>query len=170
AADSSGCGVKALARGLESFTGAGRRFEVHAVINGVTVVDDYAHHPAEIAATLKAAKSMNYKRVWAVHQPFTYSRTKTMLDDFAVSLSIADRVTLTEIMGGREPFNHDIYSEDLSAKIKDCNLFATFEEVADYVSGNSQCGDLIITLGCGDVNKVAKLIVEKLSAAQSDAP
>jgi UDP-N-acetylmuramate--alanine ligase len=160
-----GVSEAALAKGLESFTGAGRRFEVLSCINGITVVDDYAHHPTEITATLRAAKSMNFKRLWAVHQPFTYSRTKSMLDEFALSLSIADRVTLTEIMGGRETNNFDVSTKDLSALIskhKGCEWFATFEEVAEQVASNAQDGDLIITLGCGDVNKVAKIIVEKL--------
>jgi UDP-N-acetylmuramate--alanine ligase len=165
AAICAGLNEASLAKGLESFTGAGRRFEVIDVVNGVTVVDDYAHHPTEITATLKAAKSMNFKRVIAVHQPFTYSRTKSMLDEFAESLAIADRVTLTEIMGGREVDNGEVKARDLSDKIENCNWFDSFEQVAEYVSGNSQEGDLIITLGCGDVNKVAKIIVEKLRKA-----
>jgi UDP-N-acetylmuramate--alanine ligase len=152
-----------LAKGLEAFTGAGRRFEVYDCINGITVVDDYAHHPTEITATLKAAKSMKkYKRVYAVHQPFTYSRTKTMLCEFAEALSIADKVTLTEIMGGREVFENDIYAKDLAEKIPDCSWFKTFDEVTDYVVENARTDDLIITLGCGDVNKVAHMIVKKL--------
>ena len=97
-----------------------RRFERLAEINGVTIVDDYAHHPAEIAATLKTAKEMSFKRVWAVHQPFTYSRTAMLLDEFAKALSIADRVVLTEIMGSREKNTYNIYSKDLAAKIDGC--------------------------------------------------
>jgi UDP-N-acetylmuramate--alanine ligase len=168
AAHSAGISETALSKGLESFTGAGRRFETHAVVNGVTVVDDYAHHPLEIEVTLKAAKTMGFKRVWAVHQPFTYSRTKSMLNEFAAALSIADKVTLTEIMGGREVNSYNVETEDLSVLIKDSNWFKEFEQVADYVTSNSQYGDLIITLGCGDVNKVAKIIVEKLLNKVSD--
>jgi UDP-N-acetylmuramate--alanine ligase len=158
-----------LVKGLESFTGAGRRFEIICCVNGVTVADDYAHHPTEITATLKAARSMDFTRVWAVHQPFTFSRTKTMLSEFARALSIADEITLTEIMAGRETDNHDICSADLVNCIKSlqthtgCNLLGTFEEIAEYVCKNSKAGDLIITLGCGDVNKLSKMIAENLN-------
>ncbi len=149
--------------GLLEFTGSGRRFEVLAQINGITIADDYAHHPAEIAATLKAAKELNFKRVWAVHQPFTYSRTKRLLSDFADALQIADCVTLTEIMGSREKNDdYNIYSADLAALIPGCKWFATFDEVADEVADGAQPGDLIITLGCGDVYKVANKIIDHL--------
>jgi UDP-N-acetylmuramate--alanine ligase len=158
------------------FTGAGRRFEVLSKVNGVTVVDDYAHHPAEITATIKAARTMpQYKRVWAVHQPFTYSRTRTMLDEFAEALSLADKVTLTEIMGGREVNDNDIFSRDLADKIPVCDwlppseasasgCLAEFAAVADYVAANARDGDLIITMGCGDVNKVAHMITARLKS------
>ena len=150
-------------KGLSTFWGAGRRFERLATIGGITVVDDYAHHPAEVAATLKTAKAMqDFKRVWAVHQPFTYSRTFTLMDDFASALEIADRVVLTEIMGSREKNTYNVYSADLAAKIPGCKWFPTFEEVARYVADNAESGDMIITLGCGDVYKVAFRIEEIL--------
>lgn len=151
--------------GLYEFTGSGRRFEILDEINGITIADDYAHHPTEIAATLNAAKCLDFKRVWAVHQPFTYSRTKMLLDDFATALQIADRTTLTEIMGSREK-NDDfhIYAADLAAKIPGCDWYATFDEVADAVANDARPGDLIITLGCGDVYKVAAKIIDRLKA------
>ena len=150
-------------KGLSTFWGAGRRFERLATIGGITVVDDYAHHPAEVAATLKTAKAMqDFKRVWAVHQPFTYSRTYTLMDDFASALEIADKVVLTEIMGSREKNTYNVYSADLAAKIPGCKWFPTFEEVARYVADNAESGDMIITLGCGDVYKVAFRIEEML--------
>lgn len=158
-----GCSVKSLKEGLEAFWGAGRRFERLAEINGITVADDYAHHPAEIKATLETAKSMNFKRVWAVHQPFTYSRTFNLLDEFADVLAIADKVALTEIMGSREKNTYNIYAKDLCDKIQGAVWYPTFEEVADYVAENAQSGDLIITLGCGDVYKVANMIIERLN-------
>ena len=122
-----------MAKGLETFWGAGRRFERLAVINGVTVADDYAHHPAEVSATLRTAKGMSFKRVWAVHQPFTYSRTARLLDDFAEALSIADKVVLTEIMGSREKNTFNIYSKDLAEKISGCEWFDTFEKVRGFM-------------------------------------
>ena len=157
-----GASIDGISLGLQTFRGAGRRFEKIAEINGVTIVDDYAHHPTEIRATLEAAKKLDFKRVWAVHQPFTYSRTKMLLDDFAKALQIADKTVLTEIMGSREKNTLNIYSKDLAEKIPEAVWFSTFEEVAHHVAKNSESGDLIITLGCGDVYKVAKMIAKLL--------
>ncbi|MCL1823256.1 MAG: UDP-N-acetylmuramate--L-alanine ligase [Oscillospiraceae bacterium] len=152
----------ALKEGLRGFTGAVRRFEQITIERGITVVDDYAHHPAEVEATLKTAKNMGYKRVWAVHQPFTFSRTKALLDDFAKALSLADKVVLSKIMGGREADKGEIKSEDLAAKIPGSVVLQEFEEIAEYAAKNAETGDLIITMGCGDVDKCARLIAEKL--------
>ena len=162
AAYSAGIPVAALRGGLEKFGGAMRRFERLAKIKGVTFVDDYGHHPAEIAATLKTAKEMSFKRVWVVHQPFTYSRTAMLLDEFAKALSIADKVVLTEIMGSREKNTYNIYASDLAAKIDGCVWFPTFEKVARYVVDNVRDGDLVITTGCGDVYKVADMMIEMM--------
>lgn len=162
AAYSAGIPIEAIQRGMAKFTGAMRRFERLAEIDGVTFVDDYGHHPAEIAATLKTAKAMSFKRVWVVHQPFTYSRTAMLLNDFAEALSIADRVVLTEIMGSREKNTLNIYAKDLAEKIDGCVWFTTFEEVAKYVVGNVKSGDLVITTGCGDVYKVADMMIEMM--------
>ncbi len=149
-------------KGIDAFFGAGRRFEVLAKIDGITIADDYAHHPAEIEATLKAAKALPFQRVIAVHQPFTYSRTAMLLSDFAKVLPIADEVVLSEIMGSREKNTYNIYAKDLAALIPGCKQFATFEEIADYVVSIAKEGDLIITLGCGDIYKAAKLMIKKL--------
>ncbi len=153
---------------LFNFRGAGRRFEKYGEVNGITVVDDYAHHPAEISVTLEAAVKLGFKRVWAVHQPFTYSRTSLLIDDFAKALSIADKVVLTSIMGSREKNTIGIHTSHLAEKIDGCVWFeeeehdANFELAADYVAKNAEEGDLIVTLGCGDVNKLARLILKKL--------
>ena len=155
------------AAGLNAFHGAQRRFEVLGKIGGITVADDYGHHPTEIEATLKAAKALPFKRVWAVHQPFTYSRTATLLDDFARVLSHADFVVLSEIMGSREKNTYNIYAKDLAAKIPNCVWFPDFPEIADYVVKNARPGDLILTLGCGDINKCAHLIVKKLKEKET---
>ena len=158
------CGIsfdKAIAS-LEQFGGACRRFEILAKLNGITFADDYAHHPTELRVTLEAAMQMKYRKVWAVFQPFTYSRTYTLMDDFASALEIADKVVLTEIMGSREKNTYNVYSADLAAKIPGCKWFPTFEEVARYVADNAESGDMIITLGCGDVYKVAFRIEEML--------
>ncbi|MCI8501162.1 MAG: UDP-N-acetylmuramate--L-alanine ligase [Oscillospiraceae bacterium] len=155
------CGVPAegLAAPLADFNGAGRRFELLGEVNGVTIVDDYAHHPAELRVTLEAAKKLDFKRVWAVFQPFTYSRTALLFDDFVEVLQIADRVVLSEIMGSREKNTYNIYSKDLCAKMPGSVWFDTFEEIRDYVLENAEPGDLVITLGCGDIYKAAKLML-----------
>lgn len=162
AAISGGACFEQVKAGLAAFKGAGRRFELLGVKNGITIVDDYAHHPAEVKVTLDAAKSMQFKRVIAVHQPFTYSRTKQHLDYFAEVLKIADVVVLSEIMGSREKNTYNIFAKDLSDKIEGCVWFDSFEEIAAHVCSIAKEGDLIITLGCGDIYKAAKLILAKL--------
>lgn len=161
AADFVGASAKSIEKGLNEYMGAGRRFEILGKVNGITIADDYAHHPTELEATLTAAKEMGYKRVWAVFQPFTYSRTVMLMDDFARVLQIADRVVLSEIMGSREVNTYNVYSKDLAAKIPGCVWFPTFEEIADYVLENASDGDLVITLGCGDIYKAAKIMLHK---------
>ena len=155
--------VELIKLGLSEFHGAGRRFEILAKIDGITIADDYAHHPTELAATLKPAKELPFRKVWAVFQPFTYSRTAILLDDFAKALSIADHVVMSEIMGAREVNTYDIYTKDLAEKIEGSVWFDTFEEIADYVVKHAQPGDLVLTLGCGDIYKAAKLMINQLS-------
>lgn len=147
---------------LSGFDGAGRRFEKLARINGIEIIDDYAHHPAELKVTLEATKKMDYKRVIAIFQPFTYSRTALLLDDFAEVLKIPDKVIMTEIMGSREKNTFDIYTKDLAVKIPGSEWYPTFEEVAKRAIETAQEGDLIITLGCGDVYKIAKMIINNM--------
>lgn len=159
----SGVDAKTAIELLTDFTGAGRRFEKLAKINGIEIVDDYAHHPAELKVTLEAAMKMNYNKVIAIHQPFTFSRTAMLLDDFADVLKIPDKVLLTEIMGSREKNTYNIYTKDLAEKIPGSEWYSTFEEVAKRAQEIAEDGDLIITLGCGDVYKIAKMIIEDMS-------
>lgn len=159
ASDLLGVSYEKIKIGLKNFKGSGRRFEYIGKINGVTVVDDYAHHPTEIEATLKAAKELNFKRVWVLFQPFTYSRTKALLNEFAQTLSIADKVVLTEIMGSREKNIYNIKSEDLKGLIDGAVVVKTLDDAADYILKNAQNGDLVLTLGCGDVYKAAYIMV-----------
>lgn len=155
-----GCTPEECAEGISAFKGAGRRFEILGVKNGVTIADDYAHHPTELEVTLSAAKKMGFNKVWAVHQPFTYSRTKLLLDDFASVLSIADEVVMTEIMGSRETNDeYNIYTKDLAAKIPNSVWFNSFDEVVSHVLANATEGDLVLTLGCGDIYKAAKMML-----------
>ncbi|MBQ8996330.1 MAG: UDP-N-acetylmuramate--L-alanine ligase [Oscillospiraceae bacterium] len=160
AAFESGCDITSIQEGISSFSGAGRRFEILGSFNGVTVADDYAHHPTELTATLKAAKNMGYNRVIAVFQPFTYSRTYMLLDDFVEALKIADVVVMTEIMGSREKNTYNIYTSDLAAKIPGSVWFNTFEEVVDHIKQIAVSGDLVLTLGCGDIYKAAHMLLK----------
>ncbi|HEX3016796.1 MAG TPA: UDP-N-acetylmuramate--L-alanine ligase [Caproicibacter sp.] len=163
-ADSLGVDSDSIANSLHAFTGVHRRFEMLGEFGGVTVADDFAHHPTEVAATLTAAKEMGFQRVWAVFQPHTYSRTYLLLDDFVKALKIADRAVLSEILAVRETNTYNIYAKDLAEKIPGCVWFKTFDEIADYMVHNAEDGDLILTLGGGDVYKCANLIVKKYKA------
>jgi UDP-N-acetylmuramate--alanine ligase len=156
-----GTPVEAIKEQLTGFRGAARRFEILGKVRGITIADDYAHHPAEIAATLKAAKELHFNQVWAVFQPFTYSRTKLLMDDFAKALSLADKIVMSEIMGSREKNTDGIYTSQLAEKIPGSVWFPEFEEITDYVMTHAQPGDLVITLGCGDVNKCAKMMLKR---------
>lgn len=158
----SGADISGICRALKEFRGAGRRFEFKGTYRGVTIVDDYAHHPKEIEVTLNAAMKMGYKRVWAVHQPFTFSRTAALLDDFARVLQIADKCVVSEIMGSREVNTIGIKATDLSDKIPNCMQIDKLADIADYLAENCKDGDMVITLGCGDVYKVSRMLADKL--------
>ena len=154
-----GLTVEQCADAALNFKGAGRRFEVYGECNGALVVDDYAHHPTELRATLNTAKEMGYKRLIAVHQPFTYSRTKMLFNDFVDVLKIPDITVLTPIMGSREPNDPTITSAKLAAQIPGSVLVNSLEEAAEWVKQNAREGDLVITLGCGDIYKASKMMV-----------
>ena len=154
-----GLTVEQCADAALNFKGAGRRFEVYGECNGALVVDDYAHHPTELRATLNTAKEMGYKRLIAVHQPFTYSRTKMLFNDFVDVLKIPDITVLTPIMGSREPNDPTITSAKLAAQIPGSVLVNSLEEAAEWVKQNVREGDLVITLGCGDIYKASKMMV-----------
>lgn len=164
----SGADIDKILKGLNDFGGASRRFERLGTYCGVTFADDYAHHPAEIKVTLEAAQKMGYKNVWAVHQPFTFTRTSLLLDDFAEVLQIADKCVISEIMGSREVNTIGIKATDLSSKVPNSIQLDTFEEICDYVCENAQDGDLVITLGCGDVYKVARMMCKKLKEREEN--
>ncbi len=158
----SGAEFEDCIKGLQEFKGAGRRFEDLGTYNGIDFIDDYAHHPAELKVTLEAAMKMGYNTVWAVFQPFTYSRTAMHFDEFVDVLKIPDRCVMTEIMGSREVNTYDIYTSQLAEKIPNSVWFNTQEEVAEYVVNNAKAGDLVLTMGCGDIYKSAFMMIERL--------
>ncbi len=154
------CGATAdeIAAGLAAFHGAGRRFEFLGTVGDITVADDYAHHPTEIVATLSAAKAMPYARVWAIFQPFTFSRTARHLDEFAEALAIADEVVVSDIMGSREQNEWNVSSTQITDQIDGAHYLATFDEISRFVAENAKPNDLILTMGGGDVYKCARMI------------
>ena len=124
------------------------------------IVDDYAHHPTEMAATLATAKELGYDRVIAVHQPFTYSRTKMLMDDFVKVLKEADQVVLLPVMGGREADDGSVKSEDLAAKLPGSVVVDGLQGAADWVKQNARKGDLVVCMSCGDLYKAADMMVQ----------
>lgn len=156
-------GVKAedIASAIESFTGAGRRFEILGVTkDGITVADDYAHHPTEIKATLTAAKSLNYGKVVVAFQPYTFSRVANLKDGMIEALSIADKVFLTPIVASRETNVYGVSSNDIADKIDGARVIGDYGELAKALFDSAKEGDLILTMGAGDVYKVAHIILE----------
>ena len=154
-----------IADGLAGFTGTDRRFQYKGTVGGVTVIDDYAHHPTEIEATLKAAANYPHRKLWCVFQPHTYTRTKALLPEFAQALTLADHVVLADIYAARETDTLGISSEDLAEKIRalgtPCEYFPTFDEIENFLLENCTQGDLLITMGAGDVVNIGEQLLGK---------
>ena len=152
-----------IQKGLEKFTGTNRRFEKKGEIGGVTVIDDYAHHPSEIRATLEAARNYPHNKVWCVFQPHTYTRTKAFMDEFAKALSMADEVILADIYAARETDTLGVSSRDLAEKIEELGTKAvylpSFDEIETFILENCLHGDLLITMGAGDIVKVGEKLL-----------
>jgi len=152
-----------MGKGLLDFTGTNRRFEKKGEIGGVTIIDDYAHHPTEITATLQAAKNYPHKRIWCVFQPHTYTRTKSLMDDFAKALSIADKVVLADIYAARETDHLGISSQTLQKRINQIGTkayyFSSFDAIEKFLLENCIHGDLLITMGAGDVVKIGESLL-----------
>ncbi len=151
-----------IADAISKFTGAGRRFEFIGETRGITVVDDYAHHPTEMMATLQAAKTLDYKKVIVVFQPYTYSRVALLRDGMIEALSLADKVFMTPIVAAREENVYGVKSEDVTDILPDAQVVADYNELADKMIDAASDGDLIITMGAGDIYKVSHIILEKL--------
>lgn len=163
-----GVDPEVIARTLKEFAGTQRRFDVQGRTDGgVTIVDDYAHHPTEIKATLAAAKNMPYKSLWCLFQPHTYSRTLALFDEFTKAFDKADYLVMAEIYGAREKNIYKISSRSIVDKLKEMDpkrfayYFETLEEIADFVYANAEEGDIVITMGAGDIYKVGEMILEK---------
>jgi UDP-N-acetylmuramate--alanine ligase len=154
-----------IQEGLHDFHGADRRFQYKGTLGGVTIIDDYAHHPTEIRATLTAAANYPHDRLVLVFQPHTYSRTKAFLDDFADVLSLADVVVLADIYAARETNTYNISSRDILKKLQErgteCYYFPTFEEIEKFLLKKCMNGDLLITMGAGNVVEIGESLLGK---------
>ncbi|MDD4369973.1 MAG: UDP-N-acetylmuramate--L-alanine ligase [Anaerostipes sp.] len=150
--------MDAIKKGILGFSGANRRFERKGVCNGFTVIDDYAHHPTEIRATLNACKNYPHKELWCIFQPHTYTRTIAFLDDFAKALSLCDHVILTDIYAAREKDTGKVHSKDIASKMKELGADVTyikdFEEIKKFILNNCKKDDLLITMGAGNVDSI----------------
>ncbi|MBQ8591396.1 MAG: UDP-N-acetylmuramate--L-alanine ligase [Lachnospiraceae bacterium] len=148
---------------LLTFTGTDRRFEYKGKVGGVTIIDDYAHHPTEIEATLNAAANYPHNRLWCVFQPHTYTRTKAFLTDFAKALSKADKIVLADIYAAREKDTLGISSQTLLEEMKklgaECYYFPSFDEIENFLLENCINDDLLITMGAGDVVKIGESLL-----------
>lgn len=163
--DLSGISMETMKKGLDDFSGADRRFEKKGEIGGITIIDDYAHHPTEIVATLKAARNCPHKTLWCVFQPHTYTRTKALMDDFAKALTLADKVVLADIYAARETDTLGISSKQLAEKINqlggDALYLPSFDAIENYLLEHCIQGDLLITMGAGDVVKIGENLLGK---------
>ena len=160
-----GIDKKDIAVALERFTGAHRRFEFKGKINKTSsVYDDYAHHPTEIKATYNSLSNKKYNKSWVIFQPHTYSRTKTLLDDFADALINFDHIVVLDIYAARERNTYNISSKDLVDKIKELGKEAKyipdFEECVKYVKNNIEKNDIVVTLGAGTVTEIGPMLID----------
>jgi UDP-N-acetylmuramate--alanine ligase len=166
----SGLGVdpKVIKETLEAFTGTQRRFDVMGKTKGgLTIVDDYAHHPTEIRATLAAARNVPHKKLWCLFQPHTYTRTRALFDEFVDALAQADTIVLAEIYAAREKNIYKISSESLAGEIKrkypdkDVYFIPDFNDMAKFTVDKAGDGDMVITMGAGDIYRVGETILEQ---------
>lgn len=161
-ADISGCPSSGIADGLAKFRGAGRRYELVGKVNGAFIIDDYAHHPTEIEATIEAARSTTSGKIWCVFQPHTYSRALNFRDEFCKVFKLGDTVIVTDIYAAREPFTDKISGKMLADQFADAGIDAfyipQFEDIATYLKENAHCDDTILLLGAGTVNQIANIL------------
>lgn len=154
-----------IKKGLIAFGGTKRRFEYKGTVNGVTIIDDYAHHPTEIEATLSSIAHYPHREAWVVFQPHTYTRTKAFLKEFASILSTCDHVILSDIYAAREKDTGEISTADLFLEMKkydvDVHYFPTFAEIETYLLKNCQKDDLLITMGAGNIIDIGESLLNK---------
>jgi UDP-N-acetylmuramate--alanine ligase len=163
--------VESIREALEQFTGVDRRFQVRGAERGVTVIDDYGHHPTEIRATLAAARACRLARVHVLFQPHRYSRTEALMDEFARSFHQADSVFVLDIYGASEPPVQGVTAQALVERLRtfghrNAHYADSMETGIAIVTAAAQAGDAILTLGAGSVSQAAERIVERLRSGE----
>ncbi|MBP3894912.1 MAG: UDP-N-acetylmuramate--L-alanine ligase, partial [Mogibacterium sp.] len=163
-----GAETDVIAETLAEYKGTGRRFDVNGTTdNGVKVIDDYAHHPTEIKATLSAAANVKHKKLWLIFQPHTYTRTKALFDEFVDAFEGADVLVLTDIYAAREKDVYNVSSYKLmnaiKAKYPDREVYYVkdFEDIVKYIEKFAAEGDIVMTMGAGDIYKVGDMLLHK---------
>jgi UDP-N-acetylmuramate--alanine ligase len=161
------CGVsfQTALNSLHDFSGTARRFEYKGTARGVTVIDDYAHHPTKVQATLDAARHRYPgQRIWAVFQPHTYSRTKQLLAEFAQSFAAADQVIVTDIYAAREADDGSVNAQDVVAASPHPHVqyIGGLATVADYLAEQIRSGDIVVIMGAGDSDRIGEMLLERL--------
>ena len=149
-----------IQKGLLSFTGTDRRFQYKGERNGITIIDDYAHHPDELRATIEAVRTMKYDRVVVAFQPHTYTRTKALFDEFVRELSAVDHLVLAEIYAARERNTVGISSKDLQALIPGSVYCKDLPQVTEYLRSIAKPGDIILTVGAGDIFRAGEALLK----------
>ena len=156
--------LEVIKKGILSFTGTVRRFQYKGERNGFTIIDDYAHHPTEIRATLTSAQNYPHKDIWCIFQPHTYTRTKAFFHEFAEALSLADHIILADIYAARETDTLGMTSEALAEELKklgaDAYYLPSFEAIENFVLKKVIHGDVLITMGAGDVVNIGESLLK----------
>lgn len=156
--------MKAIQKALSEFTGASRRFEYVGMKNGAKIFDDYAHHPTEILTTIDAATKTNYNKMWVVFQPHTYTRTKTLFNDFVDAFKKVDNLILIDIYAAREiddgTVSSKMLADEINKKYGNCTYIPKLEDAAEYLKNNISENDLVLTVGAGTITKIGYMIKE----------
>ena len=161
-----------IKKGLLEFSGTDRRFQLKGKVNGFTIIDDYAHHPQEIAATIATAKKYPHKKLWVAFQPHTYSRTLALMDDFAGALSQADEIILADIYAAREQNTVGVSSDDLRKLMlsQNTNVYyiPDFPSIEEFILSHLEEGDLLITMGAGNIVDVGEDLLKLPGAEKAE--
>ena len=164
AADLLGIPVCEASEGLKKFRGTKRRFEYKGEVNGITIIDDYAHHPTEIKASLMAARHYPHREIWCVFQPHTFTRTKALFHEFVEALSYTDHIILADIYAARETDTLGISSADIAEELcktgADAYYLPSFEKIEAFCMEKCKKGDMLITMGAGDVVNIGDSLLE----------